>query len=90
MAYPKELLSNIRIMKATCPKGKKQIYITDGLGLRLRIKPSTKGSVSTYTKYWVFRGKLNKKEINIGLGTYPETALAEARHLSEICRREIK
>ena len=82
MGFPRELLSIFECKNAKCPKGKAYIYLNDGLGLRLRVKPTSKS--------WTFRGKLDNKGIQLGFGLYPETSLAEARRLSEISRREIK
>ena len=49
--------------KAAKPKGK-LFYLNDGAGLRLRVRPD--GS-----RTWIFRYRLNGKEMSAGLGAYP-------------------
>jgi len=57
-------------------------YINDGAGLRLRIRPN--GS-----KNWIFRYRLNAKERNVGLGSYPKVTLSIARSKAAECRETI-
>ncbi len=57
-----KLLTDTKIKKAK-PRDR-QYYLSDGGGLRLRIKPS--GSRS-----WLFRYQNAKKENTVSLGTYP-------------------
>ena len=57
--------------KAAKPK-ESVYYLNDGAGLRLRIRPN--GS-----KNWIFRYRLNAKEQNAGLGSYPTVTLSIAR-----------
>lgn len=57
--------------KAAKPK-KSPYYISDGGGLRLRIRPD--GSRS-----WLFRFHLNGKENTCSFGPYPDTSLQQAR-----------
>ena len=57
-------------------------YINDGAGLRLRIRPN--GS-----KNWIFRYRLNAKERNVGLGSYPNVTLSIARSKAVQCRETI-
>ncbi len=65
-------------------KAKESIYyINDGAGLRLRIRPN--GS-----KNWIFRYRLNAKERNVGLGSYPKITLAIARSKADECREMIE
>jgi integrase len=47
-------------------------YYADGGGLYLQVSPSQ-------TKSWIFRYALNGRAREMGLGSYPETTLAEAR-----------
>ena len=47
-----------------------------GHGLALRVKPMANGRIS---RNWVQRLRLNGRPINLGLGVYPVTTLAEAR-----------
>jgi len=54
----------------------------DGGGLYLRVRPS--GS-----KAWVFRGTVNGREREVGLGPFPDTSLAAARDDALQCRRWI-
>ena len=52
----------------------------DGGGLYLRVRPN--GS-----KAWVFRGTVNGREREVGLGPWPDTSLAAARDDAIQCRR---
>lgn len=56
---------------------------TDGNGLRLIIKGNGR-------KYWDLRYQLNGKRREMGLGTYPERSLAEARDAANDARRLIR
>ena len=47
-------------------------YLNDGGGLRLRVRPN--GS-----RHWIYRYRLNKKDKNTSLGTYPQISLTQAR-----------
>nr|WP_051582521.1 site-specific integrase [Ectothiorhodospira haloalkaliphila] len=55
----------------------------DGLGLYLQISAS--GSVS-----WIYRFKLQGRQRYMGLGTYPDVPLAEARERASECRKLVK
>ena len=64
-----------RLTEAACKAAKKRnelYYLSDGAGLRLRIRPD--GS-----KTWVLRYRLSGKEMSTGLGTYPKISLQIAR-----------
>ena len=65
-----------RLLTETHCKGAKAagkvFYLNDGGGLRLRMRPN--GS-----KHWIFRYRLNAKEKNTSLGTYPQVSLKQAR-----------
>jgi integrase len=64
-----------RLTEAACKAAKKKdklYYLSDGAGLRLRIRPD--GS-----KTWVLRYRLSGKEMSTGLGTYPKISLQIAR-----------
>jgi len=65
-----KLLTDTKIKKAR-PRDR-QYYLSDGGGLRLRIKPS--GSRS-----WLLRYQNAKKENTVSLGTYPVFSLSDAR-----------
>jgi integrase len=54
----------------------------DGAGLYLQVSPS--GS-----KSWVFRYTLDKKPHMMGLGSYPDWSLAEARERARGCRQRL-
>jgi integrase len=63
------------LTEAACKAAKKRnelYYLSDGAGLRLRIRPD--GS-----KTWVLRYRLSGKEMSTGLGTYPKISLQIAR-----------
>ncbi len=72
MANTTKPLTNTEI-KQSKPKAK-EYNLADGGGLSLRVKPN--GS-----KQWVFNYSrpFTKKRANIGFGSYPVVALAEAR-----------
>ena len=76
-----KLLSEFACKRA---KSKESIYyLNDGAGLRLRVRPN--GS-----KNWILRYRLNAKERNVGLGSYPKITLAIARSKADECRAMIK
>jgi len=60
----------------------KEYNLNDGDGLALRVKP--KGS-----KLWLFNyyRPYTKKRTNLGLGTYPDVSLADARSKRRECRK---
>ena len=57
-----------------------------GHGLSLLVKPTTTGRLS---KTWAQRLRINGKAVNIGLGSYPVTTLAEARKKALANRRTV-
>lgn len=70
-------LSDVKV-KAAKPKEKDYI-LTDGDGLQMRVRAN--GS-----KLWNFNyiHPATKKRINMGLGTFPEVSLAQARKRTNI------
>lgn len=63
------------LSEATCKAAKSKssiYYLNDGAGLRLRIRPD--GS-----RTWIYRYRLNGKEMSAGLGAYPTVTLQIAR-----------
>lgn len=63
------------LTEAACKAAKakdKIYYLNDGAGLRLRVRPD--GS-----RTWVFRYRLDGKELSAGLGAYPTVTLQIAR-----------
>ncbi|WBS04652.1 tyrosine-type recombinase/integrase [Pseudoduganella sp. SL102] len=69
-----ERLSAVAVKKATTVG-----YLPDGGGLYLQISP-------TGSKSWIYRFTLNKKERQMGLGSYPDVPLAKARELATASR----
>ena len=64
-----------RLTEAACKAAKprdKVYYLNDGAGLRLRVRESG-------IRTWVFRYRLNNKELSAGLGVYPAVSLQSAR-----------
>ncbi len=55
----------------------KDYVLSDGDGLQLRVRSN--GSMLWNFNY---RDPITKNRINMGLGTYPELSLANARHVS--------
>ncbi|MDX1490331.1 MAG: integrase domain-containing protein [Pseudohongiellaceae bacterium] len=72
MANTTKPLTNTEIRLAK-PR-EKEFSLADGKGLYLRVKP-------TGSKLWIFNytHPYTKKRANLGLGTYPELSLADAR-----------
>ncbi len=63
------------LSEAACKAARAKIsiyYLNDGAGLRLRVRPD--GS-----RTWIFRYRLNGKEMSTGLGAYPTVTLQIAR-----------
>jgi integrase len=63
------------LTEAACKAAKARdcvYYLNDGAGLRLRIRPD--GS-----RTWIFRYRLNGKEMSAGMGAYPTVTLQIAR-----------
>ena len=63
------------LSEAACKAAKAKdsiYYLNDGAGLRLRVRPD--GS-----RTWIFRYRLNGKEMSAGLGAYPTVTLQIAR-----------
>jgi integrase len=71
-------LSDLKIKNTKPPTGKRSPQkLSDGGGLYLYVAP-------TGAKNWVFRYVIAGKESNMGMGSYPDTSLAEARdHATE-------
>ncbi|NCW86041.1 MAG: DUF4102 domain-containing protein, partial [Oxalobacteraceae bacterium] len=65
--------------KTAKPKDK-IYYLNDGAGLRLRVRQD--GS-----RTWVYRYRLNGKELSAGLGVYPTVGLQAARTKAQEARR---
>ena len=64
-----------RLTEAACKAAKprdKVYYLNDGAGLRLRVRENG-------IRTWVFRYRLNNKELSAGLGVYPAVSLQSAR-----------
>ncbi|MFZ2587546.1 MAG: Arm DNA-binding domain-containing protein [Alphaproteobacteria bacterium] len=61
----------------------KAYRLPDGEGLFLQISPQG-------GKYWRLRYFFNGKENMMGLGTYPETSLAEAREKRLEARKQVQ
>lgn len=71
------ILTDVKIRKAL-PRDKKY-YLSDGLGLRLKVTPDNK-------KIWCFRFKLNNKSFETTFKSYPSISLATAREKRDIYR----
>ncbi len=66
------LLTDRLIKEAVCPSSQNFVYLNDGSGLRLRIRPNG-------TKTWIHRWKINGIEYTNSLGGYPKVSLKDAR-----------
>lgn len=79
MARTTRQLTNTEVKQARAKVN--EYNLADGRGLALRVKPNG-------GKYWIFNYSrpYSKKRTNIGLGTYPEVSLAEARNKRDAAR----
>jgi integrase len=77
----KFILTDIQV-KAAKP-GEKLRRVKDGGGLFLVISPSG-------GKWWEYRYRLQEKETSIGLGSYPDVSLADAREKHSDARKKVK
>lgn len=68
-----------RLSALTVKKVSEVGYHPDGGGLYLQVSP-------TGSKSWIYRFTLNKKERQMGLGSYPDVTLAKARELATASR----
>ena len=73
------------LSEASCKSAKAKsniYYLNDGAGLRLRIRPD--GS-----RTWIYRYRLDGKEMSTGLGAYPKVGLQIARSKAQEARLEV-
>jgi integrase len=78
---PKQnLLTNLKVDKASCPSGKRYIWLSDGNGLMLRIDEAQ-------NKFWSVRLYRDTKESIRGIGKYPTIALKEARGIRDTYKK---
>lgn len=78
-----------RAIRAAKSDPKRDIYLSDGNGLRLRIVKQT-SLEKPGARIWTLRYKRNAKEYTYTLGTYPDTSLAEAREEAAKARKIIR
>jgi integrase len=69
-----------RLVPVTLGRLKEPGIYSDGKGLYFRIGP-------TGAKSWIFRFDLNKKRHEMGLGSFSDVTLAEAREKAKECRK---
>jgi len=73
------------LSEAACKSAKatlKIYYLNDGAGLRLRIRPDS-------SRTWIYRYRLNGKEMSAGLGAYPNISLQIARVKAQEAKLEV-
>ena len=73
------------LSEAACKAAKAKAtiyYLNDGAGLRMRIRPD--GS-----RTWIYRYRLDGKEMSTGLGAYPTISLQIARATAQEARLEV-
>ena len=69
----RNLLTNTKLDKSSCPTDRKSLVLSDGDSLYLRIYPNG-------TKNWIVRlFNKDKKEFPKGIGSYPSISLRDAR-----------
>lgn len=73
-------LSNLKIKNTKPPAGKSPKKLLDGGGLYLYVAP-------TGAKNWVFRYVISGREQNMGMGSYTDTSLSEARETATQYRK---
>ncbi|MBV1776031.1 tyrosine-type recombinase/integrase [Burkholderiaceae bacterium DAT-1] len=76
------LLTAIEVKNARLTENKREDWLNDGDGLRLRIRPSGK------TWYFVYQEKRGDPPIKLRIGTYPAIQLADARNLAITYRNQ--
>lgn len=72
-------LTDRQVQLSKLPSGKTEQYLSDGNGLCLRLRTSRDGSTA---KYWVLRYMMDLLARKLGLGSYPDISLADARKLA--------
>lgn len=65
-------LTKIECDRATCPPGKPNVRLADGLGMYLEV-------TAAGGKYWRLKYRHASKEKRLALGVFPDVSLAEAR-----------
>lgn len=73
-------LTELKIKSLT--PGKKDIWASDGLGLRLLLKPNG-------ARYWRFNYRLQNKQKTLAIGVYPDVSLKQARLIRDEARLQI-
>ncbi|MBT4034835.1 MAG: DUF4102 domain-containing protein, partial [Candidatus Marinimicrobia bacterium] len=74
-------LTDLRIRKTKPLAGKRtSLKMSDGGGLYLYVAP-------TGAKNWVLRYVIAGRESNMGMGSYPDTSLADAREMAATYRK---
>ena len=74
------------LTEASCKAAKPRselYYLNDGAGLRMRIRPN--GS-----RTWIYRYRLDSKEMSTGLGVYPAVSLLIARAKAQEARLNVE
>jgi len=74
------------LTEAACKAAKPRVaiyYLNDGAGLRMRIRPD--GS-----RTWIFRYRLDSREMSTGLGAYPTVSLQMARAKAQEARLNVE
>jgi len=82
MATKQNLLTNLKVKNANCPKGKLHMMYADGGGLNLRVYPDG------ITKNWIVRLYRGKDEVARGIGSYPTMSLMEAREIRDSYKKQ--
>ncbi len=73
------MLTDAECRNATCPPEKKQQRFTDAGGLYLQVSPA--GS-----KRWFWKYRIEGKEKQLALGSYPKVSLTAARRARDVAR----
>lgn len=75
------MLTDVQCKTATCPADRKQARFTDAGGLYLQVSPS--GS-----KRWFYKYRVDGKEKQLALGSYPAVSLSDARKARDLAKAQ--
>ena len=78
---PYPLLTDVQCKNAVCPANKKQARFADSGGMYLQVGP-------VGSKRWFLKYRIDGKEKQLALGSYPADSLFEARDASKLKKSE--
>ena len=75
------MLTDLECRNAICPPERKQARFSDSAGLYLQVSPN--GS-----KRWFLKYRINNKEKQLALGSYPTVSLTAARRARDAAKQQ--